>query len=66
MITYVVVINDSVNNPLGVILKFQEMVEYQHHWRNLFDGISNLKKSIDGNLLVYGGATLISNMIDAN
>jgi dihydrofolate reductase len=32
----------------------------------LSKAISSLKSSIDGNLLVYGGATLISNLIDAD
>ena len=33
---------------------------------NLFDGITALKKSIDGNLIVYGGATLVSGLIYAD
>lgn len=33
---------------------------------NLFDAISDLKKSTEGNLIVYGGATLISYLIDAD
>lgn len=33
---------------------------------NLYEGISDLKKSIDGDIIVYGGATLVSNLIKAD